>query len=240
MIRAQSDKDYLSHMVNLSDISKIFLINKPIEWTSFDVVKKIRGIIQKKYNVKKIKVGHAGTLDPKASGLLIVCTGKKTKQMKLFENLDKTYIGIMKIGCVTDSFDSETKEKNHKKYKFISKNDIEEVFCNFIGDQKQKPPIFSAVKINGERLYKKARRGELDIRIQARKIRVNNLSIIDISLPFIKFEVECTNGTYIRSLVNYIGEKLTCGAYLYSLQRTKIGDFELQKSIDIKDVLKSI
>ena len=122
MIRAQSDKDYLSHMVNLSDISKIFLINKPIEWTSFDVVKKIRGIIQKKYNVKKIKVGHAGTLDPKASGLLIVCAGEKTKQMKLFENLDKTYIGIMKIGCVTDSFDSETEEKNHKEYKFISKN----------------------------------------------------------------------------------------------------------------------
>jgi len=227
-------------MVNSSDISKFFLINKPTEWTSFDVVKKIRGIIQKKYNVKKIKVGHAGTLDPKASGLLIVCAGEKTKQMKLFENLDKTYVGIMKIGCVTDSFDSETEEKNHKEYKFISKNNIEEIFLDFIGRQQQKPPIFSAVKIRGERLYKKARRGERNIKIQAREITIKNLAVLDIHLPFIKFEVECSKGTYIRSLVHDIGAKLNCGAYLHALQRTKIGDFQLENSIDIKDVLKSI
>lgn len=227
-------------MINNDNISKILLVNKPVGWTSFDIVKKIRGIIKKKYNLQKIKVGHSGTLDPKASGLLIICTGKKTKEMKLFENLGKKYIGIMKIGCVTDSFDTETEEKNKKTYNDISLQDIKDIFRKFIGDQKQTPPVFSAIKIQGERAYKKARRGETEIKLKSRKIRINKLSVIDITPPFIQFEVECSKGTYIRSLVNDIGEKLSCGAYLYSLTRTKIGNFELKKSIDIKDIFKSV
>ena len=221
-------------------ISKTLLVNKPIDWTSFDVVKKVRGIIQKKYNLKKIKVGHAGTLDPKASGLLIICTGKHTKQMNIIESLNKKYIGTMKIGCVTDSFDSETEEYNRQPYEQLSIQEIKKVFSNFIGHQEQKPPIFSAVKVNGERLYKKARRGEVDFKVKSRKVTIYKLHVIEINLPFIKFEVECTKGTYIRSLVNDIGKQLLCGAYLYDLIRTGIGDFKLEKAIVINEISECV
>ena len=129
-------------------LSQIVLVNKPVEWTSFDVVKKVRGIIKKKYNISKIKVGHAGTLDPKASGLLVLCIGQKTKQISKFENLDKTYTGVLKLGCVTDSFDSETEEKNLKSYESVSEEIAYNVFADFIGPQQQIPPIFSALKLN--------------------------------------------------------------------------------------------
>jgi tRNA pseudouridine55 synthase len=227
-------------ILNSQNISKILLVNKPIDWTSFDVVKKVRGIIRKKYDLKKIKVGHAGTLDPKASGLLILCTGTQTKQMKLFECLNKKYIGTLKIGCVTDSFDSETKEYNSQSYEHLSIEEIKRVFLDFIGHQEQKPPIFSAVKVNGERLYKKARRGEIDFEVKSRKIVIHKLTLIEINFPFIKFEVECSKGTYIRSLVNDIGKKLLCGAYLYELTRTSIGDFTLEKAIEIHEIFESI
>ena len=223
-------------MVNSSDISKFFLINKPTEWTSFDVVKKIRGLIKKKHSINKLKVGHAGTLDPRASGLLILCVGNKTKEIKHFENLDKTYVGIMKIGCVTDSFDSEKKEKNHKEYNLISDQEIQKVFETFLGEQKQIPPIFSAIKLNGERLYKKARRGEVNINLKERNINIQKLEVLKSNLPFIEFEVKCSKGTYIRSLVNDIGKKLSCGAYLYALKRTQIGEFHLKDSREIQDI----
>ena len=132
---------------NIEHISKIILVNKPLDWTSFDVVKKIRGIIKKKYSIPKIKVGHSGTLDPKASGLLVICTGKKTKMMTDFENLNKRYCGVIKIGCSTDSFDSETKEKNKKKYTQLSLDKIYNVFQKFMGEQIQLPPIYSCCHI---------------------------------------------------------------------------------------------
>ena len=204
------------------------------------MVKKIRGLIKKKYNIPKIKVGHSGTLDPKASGLLILCVGQKTKQIKRFENLDKTYIGVMKIGCVTDSFDSETKEKSIKSHNHISEDIIHNAFQEFIGEQQQKPPIFSAIKINGERLYKKARRGELNITLKPRNIIIHKLEILELSLPFIKFKVSCSKGTYIRSLANDIGEILLCGAYLHNLERTEIGEFKLKNAIDIKDISSAL
>ena len=227
-------------IINIENISKIILVNKPIEWTSFDVVKKIRGIIKKKYNIPKIKVGHSGTLDPKASGLLVICTGKKTKIMKDFENLNKRYFGVIKIGCSTDSFDSETMEKNKKNYTTLSSNDIYNVFQKFTGEQIQLPPIYSAVKIAGERLYKKARRGETDIKLKPRKIQIHQLLIKRINLPYIEFEVECSKGTYIRSLANDIGKELLCGAYLYSLKRTQIGDFKLNQALEIEEIPDSI
>ena len=207
---------------------------KPVGISSFAAINKIK----KKFNIKKI--GHAGTLDPKASGLLIICTGKHTKQMKLFESLNKKYIGTMKIGCVTESFDSETEEYNSQPYEHLSIQEIKKVFSNFIGHQEQKPPIFSAVKVNGERLYKKARRGEIDFKVKSRKVTIYKLHVIEINLPFIKFEVECTKGTYIRSLVNDIGKQLVCGAYLYELMRTGIGDFKLEKAIEINEISECV
>ena len=222
------------------DIAQIILINKPVEWTSFDVVKKVRGFIKKKYDIPKIKVGHSGTLDPKASGLLVLCIGSKTKEIKRFENLDKTYIGVMKIGCVTDSFDSETKEKSFKPYNLLSEDIINNTFKKFIGEQEQRPPIFSAIKINGERLYKKARRGELSIPLKPRSIIIHHLEILSFNLPFIKFKVSCSKGTYIRSLANDIGEALLCGAYLYNLERIEIGQFKLKNAIDIKGISSAL
>jgi len=226
-------------MTNL-DLSQILLINKPLEWTSFDVVKKVRGILKKKYNISKLKVGHAGTLDPKASGLLVLCVGRKTKQISNFENLDKKYIGVLKLGCVTDSFDSETAEKNIKPYAYISEEIAHNIFADFIGPQQQVPPVFSALKINGERLYKKARRGELDINLKSRSIKIHKLKILEFKLPFIKFEVTCGKGTYIRSLANDIGKKLLCGAYLHELTRTAIGDFKLENARDINEIMPTL
>ena len=222
------------------ELSQILLVNKPLEWTSFDVVKKVRGIIKKKYNISKIKVGHAGTLDPRASGLLILCIGQKTKQISSFENLDKKYIGVLKLGCVTDSFDSETEEKNIKPYASISEEIVYNIFADFIGTQQQVPPIFSALKLNGERLYKKARRGELDINLKSRQIKIYKLKILEYKLPFIKFEVTCSKGTYIRSLAHDIGQKLSCGAYLYELRRTAIGNFKLENAIDIHNIIPTL
>jgi|TARA_Y100000994_G_scaffold5517_1_gene5210 tRNA pseudouridine55 synthase len=227
-------------ITKIEQTSKIILVNKPLDWTSFDVVKKIRGLIKKKYNIPKIKVGHAGTLDPKASGLLVICTGSKTKMMKLFEVLDKKYVGVIKIGCSTDSFDSETKEKNKKTYTNISLVDIKNVFQQFIGEQIQTPPIYSAIKVAGERVYKKARRGEINIELKPRKIYIKKLSIKSINLPYIEFEVECSKGTYIRSLANDIGKKLLCGAYLFSLKRTQVGDFKLSKAVEMDKIINSL
>ena len=219
-----------------NQISKILLINKPIEWTSFDVVKKIRNDLKKKYNINKLKVGHAGTLDPLATGLLIICTGNKTKSIQNFMNLDKTYVGTLKLGAVTDSFDRETKEKNIKPFDSITLDQISKSFLGFIGNTSQIPPVFSAIKMKGEPLYKKARRGEFNLDVKKRKITIHNLILLGVDLPFVKFQVKCSKGTYIRSLVNDIGNKLGCGAYLYELSRTLIGNYQLDDAINVSDI----
>lgn len=222
--------------MNQNKLSNIFLLKKPVKWTSFDVVKKIRFAIKKKYNLKKIKVGHCGTLDPLATGLLIIFTGDKTKSIKNFEGLEKTYIGTLKMGCVTDSFDAETPEKNHQEYNDVTLEKIKKVFIEFEGLQKQIPPIFSAVKVDGERLYKKARRGEKVTQLNYRSIIIHQLEILDIDIPYIKFKVTCSKGTYIRTLAHDIGKRLNCGAYLVQLNRVAIGDYSLQDAYDIKDL----
>ena len=225
----------------LSDApSKILLVNKPKKWSSFDVVKKIRGLIKKKYNIHKIKVGHSGTLDPLASGLLIICTGSKTKEIKQFESLDKEYVATIKLGSVTESFDAETQETNHKPYSHILEKDINNLFIKFTVEIKQFPPIFSAIKINGERLYKKARRGEKNIELKKRSIIIYQLKLMDIALPFIQFRVKCSKGTYIRTLAHDIGQKLACGAYLHKLIRTQIGEYDLQNAINISNIANSL
>ncbi len=211
----------------------ILLIDKPLNWTSFDVVKKIRGLIKKKYGLNKLKVGHAGTLDPLASGLLIICTGNKTKELAEFQNLKKTYLATIKLGFSTDSFDRETEEKNKKDYKHISSNQIMELSNHFLGLQNQTPPKYSALKINGKRAYQKARNNEI-FKLESRLIQIYSIIIKKINLPYIDFEIICSKGTYIRSLAHDIGTHLNCGAYLFNLKRLAIGKHHLESALDLE------
>jgi tRNA pseudouridine55 synthase len=210
------------------------LINKPLGWSSFDVVKKVRHLIRQKYNLKKIKVGHAGTLDPLATGLLIVCTGKFTKIISEIQGQEKTYTGTIILGGSTASYDLETEVDTNYKTSHITDNLIHQTTKNFIGEINQKPPIFSALKKDGERLYKKARRGEKII-IENRKVRVSQFNIISIKNLTVEFEIKCSKGTYIRSIANDFGAALNSGGHLSSLCRTAIGDYQLVKGVDIKN-----
>ena len=185
----------------------IFLISKPLGWSSFDVVKKMRYLIQKKYNLKKIKIGHAGTLDPLATGLLIVCTGKFTKKIPAIQGQEKTYTGSIKLGGTTPSYDLETEVETNYRTSHITEQLIHQGTQHFIGEINQKPPIFSALKKNGERLYKKARRGE-KINIERRKVYVSKFNIIAIKNLNVDFEIKCSSGTYIRSIANDFGVEL--------------------------------
>ncbi len=208
---------------------QILLFNKPIGWSSFDVVKKIRTLILKKYNQKKIKIGHAGTLDPLASGLLLICTGKYTKKIIELQKKPKTYTGSFFLGATTASYDLETPIKSTYKIDHINEEKIELARLNFIGEIKQKPPIFSALKKGGERLYKKARRGE-KIELKNRLVNIYEFKILSADLPIVDFEITCSKGTYIRSVANDFGEALKSGAYLSKLCRTSIGEYNLNKS----------
>ena len=201
---------------------ELILIDKDINWTSFDVVSKIRKFIKKKFNLKKIKVGHAGTLDPLATGLLIICYGKMTKKIDSFIGLDKSYSGKMIIGSSTPSYDLETKPNVFYQTDHINKKLIYEKAEEFVGEIMQKPPIFSAVKKNGVRSYKLARKGE-QVNLEKRKITIRDFKITEINFPELSFEVDCSKGTYIRSLINDFGKALKSGAHLTELRRTKIG-----------------
>jgi len=213
--------------------NNIFLINKPLKWTSFDVVKKIRFLLKKKLSLNKLKVGHAGTLDPLATGLLILCTGKMTKKIPLIQQLNKTYLATIKLGYYTESFDREKDEVKVQDFKFLTFNDIYKLEKVFVGNLEQVPPKFSAVKINGKRAYKKARNNE-EFTISPRSVFLHSFEIISINLPFITIKVECGKGTYIRSLANDIGKYLNCGAYLFDLKRTAIGKYSLDTALQMK------
>ena len=217
---------------------KLILIDKDINWTSFDVVSKIRNFIKKKFNLKKIKVGHAGTLDPLATGLLIICYGKMTKEINSFIGLDKSYSGKMIIGSSTPSYDLETKPNVFYQTDHINEKLIYEKAEDFIGEIMQKPPIFSAVKKNGVRSYKLARKGEL-VNLEKRKIIIKDFKITEINFPELSFEVDCSKGTYIRSLINDFGKALKSGAHLTELRRTKIGEFSVNDSLKIMDFIKT-
>ena len=218
---------------------QILLINKPLGWTSFDVVKKIKNLIRTKYSLKKLKVGHAGTLDPLASGLLIVCTGKFTKRISELQGQAKVYTGDITLGGTTPSYDLETEidikfETNH-----ISENLIKETTAQFTGEIEQKPPIFSALKRGGERLYEKARRGE-KFEIEARKVSVHSFDITAIEMPKVGFEIKCSKGTYIRSIAHDFGAALNSGAHLSELCRTAIGDYQLTDALEVSDFEKQL
>tara|TARA_B100000989_G_scaffold268079_1_gene222548 strand:+ start:1143 stop:1835 length:693 start_codon:yes stop_codon:yes gene_type:complete len=219
------------HNIDQLKNGAVFLINKKVNWTSFDVVKKMRSCINQKYT-ENIKIGHAGTLDPLAEGLLIVCTGKKTKAISQFQNLKKKYQGEITIGATTPSFDLETSINRQFDFSHINEYDILTTTKKFLGKTWQKPPIYSALKQNGERLYNLARKNQ-SVKIAKREICIYEFNIKEIQLPKIKFEIVCSKGTYIRSIANDFGKNLKSGGYLSKLKRIGIGDFCLKDAIDI-------
>lgn len=207
---------------------KMLLFNKPIGWTSFDIVKKIRII------TGISKVGHAGTLDPLASGLLIVCTGKATKQINYYMGMPKEYTGTLILGATTASYDRETELQDLKPFEHIKKEKIEEVMPGFIGEIMQVPPAHSAIKLEGKRVYIDARKG-IEVKLDPRPVTIHSFEITAIELPVLHFKVTCSTGTYIRSLANDFGKALGPGAYLGSLYRTKIGNYSLNDAKEITE-----
>ena len=207
---------------------KLLLIDKPLHWTSFDIIRKLRGLLKIK------KIGHAGTLDPLATGLLIVCTGKFTKKINDYMAQEKEYTGHFTLGATTASYDLETEPTGQKDYSFVTTEMIQAATQKFIGEIDQLPPVYSAIKKDGVRLYEMARKGE-EIELKTRRVHVKEFAITKIELPVVEFKITCSTGTYIRSLANDFGEALGCGAYLSSLCRTRIGEFELANAVSMAD-----
>lgn len=212
----------------------VILIDKPLEWTSFQVVNKVRWLIKKEFNLKKIKVGHAGTLDPLATGLLILCTGKFTKKIETYQAQHKEYTGVITLGATTPSYDLETEIDETFDISAISEEKIRTATQQFVGDIQQQPPVFSALKKEGKRLYEFARAGE-KVDIPTRSVHISTFEITNIDLPNASFRVACSKGTYIRSLAHDFGKALQNGAHLSALRRTKIGDFSVEKAVSIEE-----
>ncbi len=215
---------------------KMLLINKPLRWTSFDAVRKIRNLIKIK------KVGHAGTLDPLATGLLIVCTGKFTKKINEYMAQEKEYTGTITLGATTPTYDLESQPQNFKSFDHITTDQILQTAKTFTGAILQTPPIHSAIKKEGKRVYELARKG-MDVKLEARPVTISQFEIVKMELPVVAFKVVCSTGTYIRSLANDFGEALGCGGYLSSLCRTRIGNFLLKDAMTIEEfenVVKSM
>ena len=218
---------------------EILLVDKPFEWTSFSVVNKLRHALKRKLNVKKIKVGHAGTLDPLATGLLVICTGKMTKQINQFMDAEKEYTGTITLGATTPSYDLETEIDQKYSIDHINTELIEETTKKFLGEIDQTPPIFSAKKIEGTRAYELARQG-IDVELKKNKIHIHQFTIENVSLPNIEFKIRCSKGTYIRSIAHDFGNAMNCGGHLSSLRRTKIGDFDIETAKTVNEWVEII
>ena len=212
---------------------RVLLINKPLHWTSFDVVRKLRSTLQIK------KIGHAGTLDPLATGLLIVCTGKFTKKINEYMAQEKEYTGTIILGAVTPTYDLESEPEQQKDISSINESMLHDATKKFVGDIEQLPPIFSAIKKDGVALYELARRGE-EVELKPRKIIIQSFDITQIDLPAVHFKVVCSTGTYIRSLANDFGAELGCGGYLGGLCRTRIGEFKVDDAATIEEIEKEV
>ena len=215
------------------------LIDKPLNWTSFQVVNKLRWAIRQKFNLKKIKVGHAGTLDPLATGLLIVGTGKKTKELQMHQDAPKEYVTTVKLGATTRSYDLETEEDETFPTENITEEEIVKVVESFKGKQKQVPSSFSAKWINGKRAYESARKGETVI-LEPRDIEIYEIEILNISMPYLELRIKCSKGTYIRAIARDIGRALNNGGYLTKLKRTKIGTFSVIDAIKVDEFQKML
>ncbi|KGE12781.1 tRNA pseudouridine(55) synthase TruB [Sphingobacterium deserti] len=214
---------------------EVLLVDKPLEWTSFDVVGKLRNSMKP----LKIKVGHAGTLDPLATGLLIICTGKFTKRIDSFQAEDKEYTGIINLSGSTPSYDRETEIDHPSDYEHITQEQIRAATSLFLGDIAQYPPAHSAIKINGERVYEKARRGE-EVELKARNVCIGQFAIEKIDLPEVHFRITCSKGTYIRSIAHDFGKALGVGAHLSKLRRTKSGNFDVNDAWDLQNLIEKI
>lgn len=214
---------------------EVLLVDKPLEWTSFDVVGKLRNTMKP----QKIKVGHAGTLDPLATGLLVICTGKFTKRIDSFQAEDKEYTGVITLGATTPSYDLETAVDRTFDYQHITAADIYQTARQFVGETDQYPPAHSAIQINGERAYEKARRGE-DVEMKARRITINHFDIEHIDMPHVHFRISCSKGTYIRSIARDFGKALGTGAHLSQLRRTKSGNFHVDNAWNLPDLIEKI
>ena len=210
---------------------QVLLVDKPLDWTSFQAVNKLKYKLKREFKElpKKFKIGHAGTLDPRATGLLIVCTGKFTKKIPEIQDAPKEYIAEIKIGVQTESYDTEKPEILHQDISHINEELILSALEKFVGEIDQKPPVFSALKIDGERAYDLARAGQ-EVEMKSRKTTIHYINEIKINLPLITFTVGCSKGTYIRSLAHDIGQELGVGAYLTQLRRTKIGDYSVENA----------
>lgn len=209
---------------------QILLVDKPLDWTSFQAVNKLKYKLKREFNLpKKFKIGHAGTLDPRATGLLIVCTGKFTKKIPEIQDAPKEYWAEIKIGVQTESYDTEKPEILPKDFSHITEDFILETLEKFVGEIEQKPPVFSAIKIDGDRAYDLARKG-IDVEMKSRKTTIHYLNNVEINLPLVSFMVGCSKGTYIRSLAHDIGQSLEVGAYLTQLRRTKIGEYTVENA----------
>lgn len=212
---------------NIFEQGQVLLIDKPLDWTSFDVVRKLRN------QMKIKKVGHAGTLDPLATGLLIICTGKFTKRINEFMAQEKEYTGTITLGAITPTYDLESDPQDFKSYDHITPSAIGETVRSFTGDIQQLPPAHSAIKVEGKRLYELARQGK-PVKLEPRNVRITEFEITSMALPVLHFRVVCSTGTYIRSLANDVGATLQCGGYLSSLRRTRIGEFSVNDAMNME------
>ncbi|WP_424961584.1 tRNA pseudouridine(55) synthase TruB [Ekhidna sp.] len=218
-------------MENTYAEGRLILINKPVDWTSFDVVKKLR------YTLKVKKIGHAGTLDPLATGLLIIGTGKFTKKLNELQGLDKTYEGIIEIGKTTPSYDLETEFDSEKDWLGVTENQLEDARKQLSGNIEQIPPAHSAIKVGGERAYKKARKNK-EVKLEPRSLTIHDFQIDYSNLPEVKFKVSCSKGTYIRSLAHDFGQMIGVGAYLKKLVRTSVGEYQLSDAVDLDEFVQ--
>ena len=218
---------------------EILAIDKPLGWTSFDAVKRVRGAIQRRLGLKKFKVGHAGTLDPLATGVLLICTGRATRMIETLQNGHKEYVATLKLGATTPSFDLETEVDNIYPTEHITGELVEKTLPEFQGDILQVPPVFSAVKVDGKRAYSFARKGK-EVELKPKQLQISEIELLSLEGNMLEIRVVCSKGTYIRALARDIGQALGSGAHLVGLRRTRVGDYDTSKALSVEEAVKLI
>jgi tRNA pseudouridine55 synthase len=214
---------------------EILVLNKPLDWTSFDLVQKVRNMLCRQMKIKKLKVGHAGTLDPKATGVMVLCSGKSTKKIDEIQADEKEYIAILKVGATTPSFDLETEEDGAFPTGHVTRELVEKVLPMFVGSIEQVPPVYSAVKVDGKRAYQFARKGK-EVELKSKILVIKEIELLRFEMPEIELRVVCSKGTYIRALARDIGKALDSGAYLIGLKRTRIGEYTIDQCLDLAEL----